>query len=97
PALRTAAACALVQLGERRQALPFLRAVLLAGSPAGVQPGATVGLPVRTRWALERYLVQRLLQHEGEPALAAGLDPDASWPELEQVTERFCRWLERQP
>jgi hypothetical protein len=92
--LRTAAACALVRMGHGRAMSPFLAAVLLAGTPAGVEAGARHGLPVRPRWAMERYLVQRLLLREGDPELARRLDPDASWPALEKVTAEVVAWLE---
>jgi HEAT repeat protein len=95
PTLRTAAACAAVQLGKANDVAPFLRAVMLAGSPAGQEPGAAFGLPVRPRWALERYLVQRLLLHEGEVALAREFDTDLSWPQLLAATDRVCQWLTR--
>lgn len=91
--LRTAAAIACVRLGGGADVAPFLAAVLLAGSPAGVEPGRTHGLPVRTRWALERYMVQRLLLQEGQAELAQALDPDASWPRLAEVTARVVAWL----
>ncbi len=91
--LRTAAAIACVRLGGGGDVAAFLEAVLLAGSPAGVEPGRTLGLPQRTRWALERYMVQRLLLQEGAAELAQALDPDASWPALEQVTQGVVAWL----
>ncbi len=90
---RTAAACALVRCGAKAAAGPLLRAVLLAGTPAGATIGRDLGLPQRPRWALERYLVQRMLAQEGAPELALALDPDASWPDLVAVTERISAWL----
>ena len=54
----------------------------------------TLGLPERPRWALERYLVQRLLAQEGAAELSLALDPDASWPALAAVAERITAWLE---
>ncbi len=93
PTQRTAAACALVRLGGAAAAAPLLGAVVLAGSPAGASAGRALGLPTRPRWALERYLVQRLLQQEGAAELALALDPDASWPELERVNARVQQWL----
>lgn len=80
--LRTAAACALVRCGERAAVRDFLYAVMLAGSPAGAERSREFGLPTKTRWALERYMLQRLLQQEGAPELALQLDPDAPWPAL---------------
>lgn len=93
PSLRTAAACALVRLGRARDAQPLLRAVLLAGTPAGEPLGRELGLPVRPRWALERYIVQRLVLREGDRELAYALDADASWPELERLADRLDAWL----
>lgn len=90
---RTAAACALVRCGAGAAATPLLRAVLLAGTPAGATSGRELGLPQRPRWALERYLVQRMLAQEGASELALALDPDASWPDLVAVTERIVAWL----
>jgi HEAT repeat protein len=92
--LRTAAACALVRCGDPRAATALLRAVVLAGSPAGAPLARTLGLPERPRWALERYLVQRLLAQEGAAELSLALDPDASWPALAAVAERITAWLE---
>jgi hypothetical protein len=91
--LRTAAACALARMGEGKQAAPFLTAVLLAGTPGGAAASARHGLPARPRWALERYLVQRMLLREGATELAHALDPDASWPALEKVTADVEAWL----
>lgn len=90
---RTAAACALVRCGHKAAASPLLRAVLLAGTPEGAAIGRDQGLPVRPRWALERYMVQRMLAQEGATGLALALDPDASWPALAAVTERIVAWL----
>lgn len=91
--LRTAAACALARMGHGAEVAPFLAAVLLAGTPAGAAAGARHGLPVRPRWAMERYLVQRLLLREGATDLAHRLDPDASWPALATVTADVVTWL----
>lgn len=93
--LRTAAACALARIGAGATAAPLLRAVLLAGSPAGVAPGREQALPERPRWALERYMVQRMLRAEGATELAEQLDPDAPWPALAEITERVVTWLQR--
>ena len=91
--LRTAAACALARMGHGAEVAPFLAAVLLAGTPAGAAAGARHGLPVRPRWAMERYLVQRLLLREGASDLAQRLDPDASWPALEAICAEVVAWL----
>jgi hypothetical protein len=93
PALRAAAATTLARLGRARDAAPMLRAVVLAGSPAGAESARAVGLPQRPRWALERYLVQRMLLREGAVEFARELDPDASWPELERLAVRLDAWL----
>lgn len=92
--LRTAAACALARFGHGEEVAPFLAAILLAGTPAGAEAGRRHGLPVRPRWAMERYLVQRMLLREGAADLARRLDPDASWPALEQVTGEVVAWLQ---
>jgi hypothetical protein len=93
--LRTAAACALVRCGQPAVAAPLLQAVVLAGTPAGQESGRRLGLPVRPRWAHERYLVQRLLQQEGAAELAASFDTDSPWSTLEQVAPRIGAWLAR--
>jgi hypothetical protein len=84
-----------VRCGEHRAAVPLLHAVLLAGTPTGAVLERDVGLPAKTRWALERYLVQRLLRDEGATELAAALDTDAPWPALAAVTQRIVAWLEQ--
>jgi len=90
--LRTAAAAALLRHGERRAVADFVRAVLLAGTPAGQQLQARHHLPEKSRWALERYLLQRaLLRTAGDDF---GLDTDASWPDLEAATQRISQWLD---
>lgn len=94
PTLRTAAACSLVHLGHRAEAARLLRGVLLAGTPAGQSLQQELGLPERPRWALERYLVQRMLLRDAPTDF--GLDTDASWPELEAATARIVAWLDPQ-
>lgn len=90
--LRTAAAAALLRHGERRAIAEFVRAVLLAGTPAGQALQARHHLPEKSRWALERYLLQRaLLRAAGDDF---GLDTDASWPDLEAAAQRISDWLE---
>ncbi|MFO0175392.1 MAG: hypothetical protein ACK51X_00915 [Planctomycetota bacterium] len=91
--LRTAAACGLARMGHGKDVAPFLAAILLAGTPAGVEGSRRFGLPERPRWAMERYLVQRMLLREGAPELARRLDPDASWPDLAQATGQVVAWL----
>lgn len=93
PALRAAAATTLARLGRARDAAPMLRAIVLAGSPAGAESANALGLPARPRWALERYMIQRMLLREGAESLARELDPDASWPELARLADRLDAWL----
>jgi hypothetical protein len=91
---RTAAACALLDLGDRDAALPFLEAVLLAGSPAGVAPAREHVLPEQTRWALERYMaIAAVARCTGGETF--GLDPDASWPRMAAAVERMRAWFGR--
>lgn len=92
--LRTAAACALARMGFGAEVSPFLAAIVLAGTPAGAKAGRQFGLPVRPRWAQERYLVQRLLLRAGADELARRLDPDASWPALESLAREVQQWLQ---
>jgi HEAT repeat protein len=92
PTLRTAAAVALVRLGRADAAHSLLRGVLLAGTPAGQALQRELGLPEKPRWALERYLVQRMLQQEAGTDF--GLETDASWPDLEEAATRITTWLE---
>jgi hypothetical protein len=91
--VRTAAACALVRTGRPWSAAPWLVAVVRAGTPAGHVDESALGVPSKTRWALERYLVQRLLLDEGQPDLARRLDPDAPWSTLEQLAGELAAWL----
>jgi HEAT repeat protein len=93
PTLRTAAACALVRCGRRAEATPLLEAVWLAGTPQGAERSQSLGLPERPRWALERYLILRLLLQEGAVELADGFDTDAPWPELERTARLLVQWL----
>ncbi|MBX3465038.1 MAG: hypothetical protein KF830_17860 [Planctomycetes bacterium] len=95
PTLRTAAACALVRCGRPAAAAALLEAVVLAGTPAGQASSRALGLPVRSRWALERYLIERLLVQEGQADLAAAFDTDAPWSDLEPVAARLGAWLRR--
>jgi HEAT repeat protein len=83
---RTAAACALLDLGRVRSAWPLVRAVLLAGTPAGRVDAAQHGLPEQSRWAQERHLViSAIARRSGGETF--GLSTDASWPRLEQGVE----------
>ncbi|MGC6487526.1 MAG: hypothetical protein ACON4Z_07770 [Planctomycetota bacterium] len=86
--LRTAAACSLARHGERTLAPEWLAAVVRAGTPAGLADERALGLPPKTRWARERYFVQRLLRDLGHVDLSTALDTDASWPSLEQLAPR---------
>lgn len=90
--LRTAAAASLLRAGERHAIADFVRAVLLAGTPAGQALQQQHHLPEKSRWALERYLLQRALLHAAGEDF--GLDTDASWPDLEATTQRISQWLE---
>ncbi len=87
--MRTAAACALLDLGAVTDATPLLHAVLIAGTPAGVEPAAQHGLPDKPRWALERNLViDAVKRHTGGEDF--GLDADSPWPKLSEAAAR-CR------
>lgn len=89
PTRRAAAACGLLDLGETETSLPFLHAILLAGTPAGVETSNRYGLPDRARWALEREMtIDALRRHTGDDF---GLDPDSPWPALERGAERMYR------
>jgi HEAT repeat protein len=87
---RTAAACALLDLGAAADAVPLLLAVLLAGTPDGQALAEAHRLPAQSRWALERSLVIDAIGRfaNGE---TFGLDADASWPRLELGAEAFLR------
>ncbi len=90
---RTAAACALLELGEVQRALPLLQAVLLADAPQGRALASQHALPERPRWVLERHLViAAIRRHTGGETF--GLDTDASWPRLAEGTARFVAWVE---
>ncbi|MFN3240520.1 MAG: hypothetical protein ACE37K_03300 [Planctomycetota bacterium] len=83
--LRTAAACALARHGERDHAARWVGAVVRAGTPAGRADERALGLPGKSRWARERYFVQRTLLALGHRDLCERLDTDASWPTLEKL------------
>ncbi len=80
PVLRTAAAAALLDLGDLKTALPFLQAVILASTPDGIEAMTSFGLQDKARWALERTMaIAAIERHSGQ---SFGLDPDLSWPDL---------------
>ncbi len=83
--LRTACACALARRGEREHAPRFLMAIVRAGTPAGLRDEQELGVPSKTRWARERYFVQRALLALGHRDLCDRLDTDAPWPALEKL------------
>ena len=89
---RTAAACALLDLGATRQALPLLTAVLLAGTPDGRELGTAHGLPDKPRWALERNLgIAAVQRYAGGNDF--GLDADSSWPRLRSGVDAFLDYV----
>lgn len=92
--LRTACACSLARHGERDHAPRWVEAVVRAGTPAGRGDERALGVPTKTRWARERYFVQRLLLALGHDDLAQELDTDAPWPALEQLAPRVRRRLD---
>lgn len=90
---RTAAACALLDLGETQQAVPLLRAVLLAATPYGHQLEREQGLPLKTTWALERYMVIEAIRRFSH-GKTFGLDEDAPWPTLRDGTAAFLQYVQ---
>ena len=91
--LRTAAACSLARHGEREHAPQFLAAIVRAGTPAGRADEKQFGLPGKSRWARERYFVQRMLRKLGHLDLCHELDSDAPWPVLEKLAPRVAKRL----
>ena len=89
--LRTACACAMVELGRGGEVLDLLRAVLLAGTPQGEGPAGEMGLPRRSRWALERHMIILAVRHRFGDDL--GLDTDSPWPRLVEGVEALTRML----
>jgi HEAT repeat protein len=91
---RVAAACALLDLGQPRHAVPLMQAVLLAATPYGTELRQAQGLPQKTRWAFERYMMIEAVRRfsNGE---TFGLDEDASWPRLRDGTAAFVRYAEQ--
>jgi len=94
--LRTAAACSLARHGEQELAPTFLAAIVRAGTPAGRADEKALGLPGKSRWARERYFVQRTLQKLGHQDLCDALDSDAPWPALEKLAPRVAARLSGQ-
>jgi hypothetical protein len=94
PRLRAAACASLLRLGERQNVRLLVRGILLAGTPAGHDLEADLGLPQRPRWAYERYLLQRALRSVAGQDF--GLDTDAPWQRLAECAERVDTWLESQ-
>lgn len=87
--LRTAAACALARHGEREHAPRWIGAIVRAGTPGGRADERDLGVPNKSRWARERYFVQRTLLALGHRDLCDQLDTDASWPALEKLAPKI--------
>lgn len=96
PTLRTAAACSLSRHGEATLAPRWIAAVVRAGSPGARVDERDLGVPQKTRWAQERYFVQRLLLALGHQDLAHALDTDAPWPVLEALAPKVRDRLQQQ-
>ncbi len=92
PTLRAACVHSLLRLGSRAELRPLVRAFVLADTPAGRVAQQQVGLPAKSRWAHERYLISSALRHTAGAVLA--FDTDASWPQLEAAAARIDAWLE---
>jgi HEAT repeat protein len=91
-AVRAAAAAALLDLGHVREAMPLVRAMLLADVPSARDLSIDHGLPTRTRWALQRHmLIGAIARLTGGETF--GLDPDASWPALENGVAQLDAWI----
>ncbi|MEC8652731.1 MAG: hypothetical protein VYA51_01080 [Planctomycetota bacterium] len=95
--LKTAAACSLARHGEREHAPRWIAAIVRAGTPAGRRDEEELGVPKKTRWARERYFIQRLLGALGHTDLLAELDTDAPWPTLERLAPRVGARLRAAP
>lgn len=93
--VRTAAAAALLDLGDRDGAVAFACDVLLAPTDRGRDRARALGLPVdQVRWAVERNLaIDALARAAGGEAF--GLDADASWPELAASVGRVRAHFQR--
>lgn len=89
---RTAAACALLDLGWWREAAPFLAAVLVADTAYAGTRTADFALPNKARWAEERTMAIAAIARAcgGE---TFGLDPDAAHPQLARGVQAFERHL----
>jgi len=91
---RTAAACALLDLGATDEAVPLLSAVLLAGTPYGRDQASQHGLPSKSRWALERQIaIDAIARASGGQTF--GLDPDSSWPRLADGVRAWREYLQK--
>lgn len=88
PTLRTACACAALELGHGAEVLDVLRAVLLAGTPAGQE--RELGFPIRSRWALERHMIVLTCRRAGYDL---GIDTDSPWPRMVDGIETLNRLL----
>lgn len=97
PTLRTAAACSLACHGEHTHSPAWIAAIVRAGTPTGRRDEEALGLRVKTRWARERYFVQRALSRLGHTDLLEALDTDASWPTLEALAPKVELRLREQP
>jgi HEAT repeat protein len=86
--VRTAAACAVLDLGDVRSSVPFLHAILCAGTPQGAATSEAHALPDKARWALERRIaIDAIRRHTGGEDY--DLDPDSTWPRLTAAADRF--------
>jgi len=95
PTTRMAAAASWIRLGAGIEVRTFVRGVMLAGTPHGLQLEQQLGLPRRPRWAYERYLLQQsLLAAAGQDF---GMDTDAPWDELLAAADRIDAWLKERP
>lgn len=92
---RAAAAAALVDLGEAKSILPFLRAVFLAAGPYRGSTSKDEGLPRnKVRWALERYMIIEAFRRRYDES-TFGLEEDASWPALRDGVAKLSAFLEK--
>lgn len=89
---RVAAACSLLDQGRTQDAVPLMRAVLLAASPYGHELEREHGLPLKTRWAAERYMIIEAIRRYAD-GKTFGLDEDAPWPTLRDGTAAFLAYV----